>query len=137
MIRLMRKSGLVSEDGGDDLLLEHKAVAGSLAALDRLADEADVPPLSKFISEDPENVYDAVDDEDEAEELLAKLPPVRWFQPGEALPTVTAMLARLAKTGDAPGIKNVAKVTNELRDFQTILQFGVSKRATFRLYREF
>jgi hypothetical protein len=137
MVRLTRKSGLLDEDGGNEDLFEHKAVAGSLVALDRLAKEAKVSPLSQFISEDPENVCDLVDDEDEAEELLAKLPPVHWFEPSEALPTVAALLARLAKKDEVIGIKNTAKTTNELRDFETILQYGAGKRAKFRFFREF
>jgi hypothetical protein len=136
-VRLARKSEPLDEDGGDEMLIEHKAVAGSLKALDRLAGEAKLPPLSQFISEDPENVYDSVDDEDEAEELLAKLPPVRWFEPSAAIPTITALLARLSKNDEVPGIKNAAKTTKELRDFETILKYCTAKRAQFRFYREF
>lgn len=136
-VRLARKSGPLDEDGGDEMLIEHKAVAGSIKALDRLAGEAKVPPLSQFVSEDPENVCDLVDDEDEAEELLAKLPPVRWFEPSEALPTVAALLARLAKKDEIIGIKNGVKTTKELRDFETILKHCAAKKARFRFYREF
>jgi hypothetical protein len=137
MIRLAKRSGPLSEDGGNEDLFEHKAAAGSLKALDRLAAEAGVPPLSQFISEDPENVYDLVDDEDEAEELLAKLPPVKWSEPNDALPTIAALLKRLAKKGDILGIKNAAKTAADLQDLETILNFGVNKKAKFRLYKEF
>ncbi len=137
MIRLARKSGSLSEDGGDESLLEHKAVGGALAALDKLAVEMGVAKLSSFVSEDPENVYDLVDDEDEAEELLGKLPPVRWFPPGDALPTIDALLDKLPKGAVVPGIKYPAKVATELQDFKTILLYGIKKKATFRLYKEF
>jgi hypothetical protein len=136
-VRLARKSEPLEDDGGDEMLIEHKAVAGSLKTLDRLAGEGKLPPLSQFISEDPENLYDSVDDEDEVEELLAKLPPVQWFEPSAALPTIKALLAGLAKKDEVPGIKNVAKTTKELRDFETILNYSTSKRAQFRFYREF
>jgi len=136
-IRLARKSEPLDEDGGDEMLIEHKAVASSLKALDRLASEAKLAPLSQFISEDPEKVYDSVDDEDEAEELLAKLPPVQWFEPSAAIPTVAALVARLSKKDEVPGIKNAAKTVKELRDFETILKYCTAKRAQFRFYREF
>lgn len=137
MVGLKRKSGPLSEDGGDDALMEHKAVAGALKALDALAAEAGVKPITQFVSEDPENVMDLVDDEDEAEEILAKLPPVQWFQPGEALPTIAALISKVSGGGEFPGIKNPTKVAKELRDLETILQTGESKRATFRFYKEF
>jgi hypothetical protein len=136
-VRLARKSGPLGEDGGDEMLIEHKAVAGSIKTLDRLAVEAKVPPLSQFVSEDPENVCDLVDDEDEAEELLATLPPVRWFEPSEALPTIAALLARLAKKDEIVGIKDSVKTIKDLRDFETILKYCAGKRAKFRFYREF
>lgn len=138
MIRLAKKSGPLSEDGGNEDLFEHKAAAGSLKALDRLAADAGVPPLSQFVSEDPENVYDLVDDEDEAEQLLAELPPVKWSDPSEALATIAALVARLAKEkGDILGIKNAAKTTLDLRDFETILNYAIKKKANFRFYKEF
>lgn len=137
LIRLARKSGPLDEDGGDEILIEHKAVAGSLKGADRLATEANVPLLSQFISEDPENVADLVDDEDEAEELLAKLPPVRWSEPTEALPTIAALLTRLAKKDEIVGIKNGTKTIKDLRDFETILKYCSAKKARFRFYREF
>src|SRR6476469_4306875 len=102
-VRLARKSGPLDEDGGDEMLIEHKAVTSSLKALDRLAVEAKLQSLSLNIRETPENVCDLVDDEEEAEELLAKLPPVQWFEPSVALPTVAALLARLAKKDEIIG----------------------------------
>jgi len=136
-VRLARKSGPLDEDGGDEMLMEHKAVAGALKALDRLAGEAGLLPLSQFISEDPENVMDLVDDEDEAEELLAKMPPLKWFEPGEAIPTVSALVAHLAKQEDVTGIKSISKTVKELRDFETILKYCTTKKAKFRFYKEF
>jgi hypothetical protein len=136
MVRLMRKSGPLSEDGGDEELFEHKAISRALAALDQAATEAGMAPLSGFVSEDPENVLDAVDDEDEAEELLAKLPPVRWFDPAKALPSIAAVLARV-DGGAVEGMKNPAKVAAELRDLQAILKTAIAKRATFRFFHEF
>jgi hypothetical protein len=136
-VRLARKAGPLDEDGGDELLIEHKAVAGALKTLDRLSDEAKLPPMSHFISEDPENVYDLVDDEDEAEELLATLPPVQWFEPSAAMPTIAALLVRLARKVEIVGIKNAAKTVKELQDLATILKYAADRKARFRFYREY
>jgi hypothetical protein len=136
-VRLARKSGPLDEVGGDEMLIEHKSVAGALKTLDRLADEAKLSPMSHFISEDPENVYDLVDDEDEAEKLLVELPPVQWFEPNAALPTIEALLARLAKKVEIVEIKNAAKTVKELQDLATILKYADGKKARFRFYREF
>ena len=137
MIRLMKRSGPLDEDGGDESLFEHKAVARNLPAFDQVAHNAGLPRLSDFLSEDPENVYDLVDDEDEAEELLAKLPKVRWFDPADALPTVAALIAGMEDGESIAGIKNPAKVITELRNIETVLQYGASKRATFWFYQDF
>jgi hypothetical protein len=137
MVRLTKKSGLMEEDGGDEELMEHKAVARALAGLDKLAAEAKVTPLSKFVSEDPENVYDLVDDEDEAEELLAKLPPLKWSKPADAMPTVKKLLAAIKGAKPTTSIKDPVKVSVELKDLETILKFAEAKKATFRFYREF
>lgn len=136
MVRLAKKSGPLDEDGGDDDLAWHAAVAKALPALDRLAARLALPPLSQFVSEDPENVFDAVDDEDEAKELLATLPPVRWFPPADALPTVRGLLARLASGRPVEGVRNPAKVIPELRNLEVVLEYGAGKRARFRFYRE-
>lgn len=135
MIRLARKSGPISEDGGDDRYTEHPATARALPALDKLATAAGLPPLGGFVSEDPENVADLVDDEDEAEEILARLPPVRWWPPADALPTVERLRELVA--ADTGVVKQPAKVQAELADLATVLRVGVAKKATFRLYREF
>lgn len=138
MVRLMRKSGPLSEDGGDESLFEHKAVSQALTALDRLADEAGLTGLSHFISEDPENVADLVDDEDEAEEILAKLPEVRWSSPEEGLPTVTALAVQVEAGGPSAALfKKPAKVAAELRDLEVILTTAAKKKARFRFFREF
>ena len=136
MVRLAGKSGLLDEDGGEEEHFEHKALARALPILDGQAEKAGLPPLSGFLSEDPENVHDLVDDEAEAEELLAKLPPLRWSQPQDALPTVKALIKRLEGQPVA-GIKNADKIVEELGDLQTILEFGVAKEAKFRLFNDF
>jgi hypothetical protein len=137
MVRLMKRSGPLDEDGGDEELFEHKTIARALPALDKLAAGAKVKPLSTFISDDPENVYDLVDDEDEAEELLAKLPPVRWSKPADALPTVTKLVTLLKGAKATTGIKDPAKAIAELKNLQAILKTGEAKKATFRFYHEF
>jgi len=133
----MKRSGPVDEDGGDEDLFLHKALARSLGALDKLAEKAELPLLSAFVSEDPEKVYDLVDDEDEAEVLLAKLPRVRWSKPADALPTVKKLIAQLKNAKPSTGIKDPAKFRAELQDIEKILNTGVAKKVMFRFYAEF
>ena len=137
MVRLAKKSGPLSEDGGDDDLSLHNAIAKSLKPLEALAKQLGVPPLSAFVSEDPENVYDLVDDEDEAEELMEKLPPVKWSSPTEALPTVQALHEHFVAKKPCDGVKNAAKLIPELANLETVLNYANKKKANFRFYREF
>jgi hypothetical protein len=137
LVRLAKKSSQLSEDGGDESMFEHKAAAGALQALDRIAQELGVAKLSQFISEDPDNVYDLVDDEDEAASVLSKLAPVQWAEPAEALPTIEKLIIQLISAGDAPGVTNPAQVVADLRDLETILNYCTTRKAKFRFYHEF
>lgn len=137
LIRLAKKTSQLSEDGGDESMFEHKAVAGALHELDRIAREMGVVKLSQFISEDRDNVCDLIDDVDEAASVMSKLAPVRWSEPVEAMPTITKLIDHLAKGSEVPGIKDPEKVVADLRDFETILNYCTAKKAKFRFYQEF
>lgn len=137
LVRLAKKSSQLSDDGGDESLFEHKAVASALDALDRIAKELSVASLSQFISENPDNVYDLVDDEDEAASLMSKLAPVQWYDPDDVMPTIEKLIVTLTNNSDVPGVKSAASVIADLRDLEAILKYCMTRKARFRFYQEF
>jgi hypothetical protein len=65
---------------------DHGALARHKDALDQLADENGLVPLSAFESYDPEDAADFLDEEE-----LAVLPDAQWFDPTEGLAAVRAL----------------------------------------------
>jgi hypothetical protein len=66
---------------------DHVALARHKEALDQLAEENGLVPLSAFESYDPEDAAEFLDEEE-----LAVLPDAQWFEPSEGLTAVRALI---------------------------------------------
>jgi hypothetical protein len=118
---------------------EHRSLARALKHLDTLASAQGWQPLTEFVSEDPDMALDLVEDEDEAEQVVKKPGPLKWFSATAALATVRASIEaieqlprRLPLTG-----KNTAKVVTELKDIEQILSHAQEKKVPFRFFTDF
>ena len=118
---------------------DHRAVGRAIKRLDNLATVQGWQPLSSFLSEDPDIAIDLLDeeDEDEVEAILRNLGRVRWFRPEDALATVNHLVEALEQLPRRLGLKNVARVVEELRDLRQTLQRAVEKGVPIRFYAEF
>ena len=111
---------------GDGASLFHHA-----AALDALAEEQGVPPLSSF-ADDREAPPDF---DGYPEELAEALGPWNaWFSPTEGLRCVEGLLEALADPGaGAAGIATIDVVIGDLEALRDVLIAAQKKRARFRL----
>src|SRR5262245_35974558 len=62
-----------------------------------VAANAAVPPLTDFISDDPDSLDDCIDDPEIRESLKKKMGPTEYFSPTAGLASVSAILAELRK----------------------------------------
>jgi hypothetical protein len=95
---------------GLDTLMRGKSLSRHIESLDEAARELGVRPLSDFVSIDPEQVADFLDDEGEEG---FDMPALRQFKAEEGLATVRALAAHPA--AQAKG------VAEDLRDCERIL----------------
>jgi hypothetical protein len=118
---------------------DHRAVGRAIKRLDDLATVQEWQPLSSFLSEDPDIALDLLDEEDEeeVEAILKKLGRVRWFPPEDALATVGHLVTALEQMPRRLGVKNVARIVEELRDLRQTLRRAVEKGVPVRFYAEF
>lgn len=67
------------------------------AKFKKVAEKLGVPPLTDFLSDDPDSLDDYIDDPDVLESLKKKMGPATYFNPTEAAAAVSAILAQLRK----------------------------------------
>lgn len=109
--------------------MDGKALSGAIEQLDAVAEELGLPKLSTFLSMDPEEVA-AVGGLDPAD-----LPPMQWFAPAKALPTVRALLEHVEKHPKAVG--SAKRVTADLKALEELLVLAQKKKAKFRLAMDY
>ena len=97
---------------GLDTMMDGKALARHIEFLDALANELRVRPLSEFVSVNPDEMHDFLEDEgmDTAD---VEIPPVKYFSANEGLATVRAILT-------SPRLLEHAAV-NDLKECERIL----------------
>lgn len=86
--------------------------------LKKLCAELRVRPLAEFLSQDPEELADFL--EDEAVDGPDELPATQWFDPADGLKTVRALMTHLESNPKA--LKSAAAVVDDLREYAGVLE---------------
>ena len=114
----------MNPDGRD--LNYGRGIAYALPRLDSLAREMGVRALREFV---------VIDDD------LARDAAALWFEPAEALPTVSMLLVRIAQMADGSGVNRggLLIVKRELMIFDLLATFGIlsaslEREDAFRIY---
>jgi len=103
-------------------------------ALDKLAKQLKVPPLTSFVSVDVEDQELLAELAEEVGEDISgwKPDPVKWFEPDEGLKTVQALIKRLAD--DETAMKKQAEILKELSELESALVGIGKKKAKWRFW---
>jgi hypothetical protein len=117
------------------------AMIADREAMDALSRKLGVASLSKFESQDPrEALSQLIEDPAKLEAAVAKSPPVKYFNPADALISVSALVAHYASTpyvvqSRKGGPKDETKtLMSELGQLQTVLLQAQKVGARFRLF---
>ncbi|MFZ6819236.1 hypothetical protein [Undibacterium sp. Ji22W] len=86
--------------------------------LNHLCEELSVQSILSFISQDPEELADFM--EDEGIEMPAELPETRWFDATVGLATVRALAVHLENNPDA--LKDASNLVEDLREYENVLE---------------
>jgi hypothetical protein len=106
-------------------------------ALDKLAKQLKVPPLTSFVSVDVEDQEMLAELAEEAGADISdwKPDPVKWFEPAEGLKTVQALIKKLADNEKA--MKKQAEIVKELSELQAALVGIGKKKAKWRFWIDY
>lgn len=113
---------IVTQDDIDDLDIHvnGKAIAHlDEAVIEALCRSADVPCLLDFISQNPEELQDFLDDEGIDTEEGQALPDEAWFTPAQGLLTVRGLLNYLRAHPGA--LDNSADIIEDLLEYEAVL----------------
>lgn len=86
--------------------------------LNRLCEELNVQPILTFISQDPEELADFM--EDEGIDIPEEFAETQWFEAAAGLVTVRTLIAHLESNPDA--IKDASALLEDLHDYESVLQ---------------
>lgn len=109
------------DDPGFDTFVNGRALARNEDALERLAIRLGVRPLIDFFSADENSMSLLIEEGAGNPDLLNKLPPPQWFQGGEGLASVSAMLAALTEEPNQLGSEGEL-IREELVEYETVLR---------------
>ena len=105
--------------------------------------------MSDFQSYDPQMLAEYIEDAQAKKELIEKSPPIEWFNPADALPTLLALHAHYSKArfvqergrGRKVGGKwqwepldRTDDLLRELRDLEKVLVEAQSNGCKFRIF---
>lgn len=115
-----------------DAHVNGKTVARNYEALEALAVELGVDPLEEFVSMDPAELADLVEELSEADAagVLGGAEP-QWRDPARGLASVNALLAHLVGAGSAT--PHAAELVEDLRGFADVLQRAQQAGLAFHL----
>lgn len=114
--------------GVNGIGLEGRALSKQNAKLEEIAQRLGVRSLMSFFSANQEEAISLLGKE-EAESLSVPIPREEWFSAKEGLTTVSALLKAIAAE---PSLEN-SKLTQELTDFQYVLEAAQSQNARWHL----
>lgn len=107
------------EVAGLDTFVDGKAIAHVPdKALHKLCRAAGVKPVDAFISMDPDELADFLDDE--GADAPDELPPAQWFAPDEGLAWTRQLMAHLQANPAA--LPDTAGVLADLAEYETVFQ---------------
>lgn len=108
---------LDNEAPGFDTFVNGKAVAHATEALDGVCDALGLPPLDKFLGESLEDLGDMLGIELELPERASR--EALWFDPGEGIVLVDALIAHLQAHPDA--LASTGDVLEDLAEYRAVL----------------
>jgi hypothetical protein len=108
-----------------------KFLSRNMEMLDALANKLKVEPLGNLISINPKEASEFLEGEGVNDEGLS-LPPERWFDPGEGLRTVTALLTSLSSTQSVD-----ARLLEDLKSCERVLTAAQNAGVSFHFAVDF
>jgi hypothetical protein len=127
-------------------------LVGDRKAMDALCSKLGVSSLSDFQSYDPQMVAQFLHDPEAIKAAVAKSPPIQWFNPTDALPTVRALQAHYAQIRfvqergrrrkvagkvEWEPLDRTEDLLRELRDLEAILSHATISGGKFRIFMGF
>lgn len=109
------------EDPGYDTFVNGRSLARHEDALEKLALGLGVRPLIEFFSADENSMALLIEEGGGNEDLLRRLPPPQWYQAGDGLVTVRALLRHLEHEPQLLGSEG-ARVFSELEGYARVLE---------------
>ena len=120
-------------------------LVGEAKGMESLCKELGVRSLSDFQSYDPQMLAEYIDDPQAKKEFIEKSPPIEWFNPADALPTLLALHAHYSKARFVQERGRGRKVggkwqwepldrTDDLCDLETVLVEAQSNGSKFRIF---
>lgn len=101
--------------------------------LNRLCGELNVQSLLAFISQDPEELADFMEDEDV--EMPEEFAEAQWFDANAGLITVRALAAHLESNPDA--LKDSSDLIDDLREYEEVLARLAQEKVRWYLALDF
>jgi hypothetical protein len=106
---------------GLDTIMDGKCLAKAAEVLDAVAPQLGVRPISEFISTDPEQAAEFLEDEG-ADVGAIKLPPLQQFAAQEGLTTVRALMTHVQSQPQI--VKQADGVIQDLRECEHVLNIA-------------
>ena len=124
---------IVAERPGPDISVDGKALGhADEEVLEALCRDLGVAPLSRFLSQDPEELADYLED---AATETGDLPEEQWFSASDGLSTVRALVNRLESRPDV--LARSAEILEDLREFETALSVLEAEGIRWHLQMDF
>jgi len=120
------------EDPGFDIFVNGRALARNEDALERLAETLRVTPLLHFFSADENSMCVLLEQGSGDPEWAQHLPQPQWFDPGQGLITVRALIEFLTSTPVSFGSETLP-VVGELREYERVLDKAVKYKLRWHL----
>jgi hypothetical protein len=109
------------EDPGFNIFVNGRALAKHESAVEALAERLGVPPLLTYFSADENSMSLLIEEGAGNPDLLSRLPPPQWFEAGDGLRTVSALVAALENDPKRLGADG-EQLLLELREYEQVLK---------------
>jgi hypothetical protein len=113
------------EDPGFDIYVSGSALARHEGAVEQLARNLGVKPLLDFFSADENSMALLIEEGGGNPDLLHRLPPPQWYEPGDGLETIEALVDALEHDPSQIGNEG-PEVLEELRQYRRVLRKTVA-----------
>lgn len=113
------------EDPGYNIFVNGRFLARHEDALERLALALQVRPLIEFFSADENSMALLIEEGAGCTDLIQRLPPPQWYEAGDGLVTVQALIKSLERDPQILGSEG-RSVLAELYEYATVLRKTVA-----------